>query len=140
MKGINRKGILLAIFAIFQSIRPITNETTKEVTSQENSEEYNDFDEETIDQIKDALAVHFSKNPEQSKQFCENYVGTNAQKDEYRNLDLTMTSSVENDIPMMFGRGGKKFLNLYFENKSNMHPCLQFCVVLSNYSFYFYIS
>ena len=48
MKGINRKGILLAIFAIFQSIRPITNETTKEVTSQENSEEYNDFDEETL--------------------------------------------------------------------------------------------
>ena len=110
MKRINRKGILLSVFAMFQSILPITNETTEEVISQENSEEYNDFDEETIDQIKDALAVHFSKNPEQSKQFCENYVSNNAQKDEYRNLDLTMSSSVENDIPMMFGRGGKKLL------------------------------
>ena len=129
-------GILLSVFAMFQSILPITNETTEEVISQETSELYNDFDEETIDQIKDALAVHFSKNPEQSKQFCENYVGNNAQKDEYRNLDLTMTSSVENDIPMMFGRGGKKLLNFHLESKSNM----QFCVVLSNYSFYFHIS
>ena len=111
MKCVYRKGFLLAVFIISQSILTITNETTKEVISQENSVEYDDFDEETIDKIKDALSVHFSKNPEESKQFCENYVGNNAQKDEYRNLDLTMTSSVENDIPMMFGRGGKKLLN-----------------------------
>ena len=88
--------------------------------SQENSEEYNIFDEEIIDQCKDALKNHFSKNPEESNQFCENYVGNNAQKDEYRDLGLTMASSVENDIPMMFGRGGKNLLNFYFENKSNL--------------------